>query len=623
MRVPPAETIRRNLDALFHVGVVGAMTDGQLLEWFMSRGKDGGQIAFEEVVRRHGSMVLGVCQRALGDLHAAEDAFQATFLVLALKARSVRKQDSLGSWLHGVAARVSRRAVLISRRRKERALPTEDLAGAGFINPELLELRSILDEELERLPEKYRRPLVLCYLEGQTQDQAAQALGWTKGTVSGRLARAKELLRIRLMRRGVASSAAVLGATLAPEAVTAAVPSSLVLPTVRAATAVSLAEIEAGLGAGSGQVAALARGILKTMYLGRIKAALPLLLLTLGTAAVAAPRLWNSGSASRVPARAAIPTAATQPWRLPFVVGVGYTSGGKTAVSAQSDGLVRLWDSASGQSVGSISLLENMTGSGESVVRAFALSLNGRLMAGVGSVHDNSSRGIIQRIWIWNLAERRPLSRIDVKTLELQTLAFSPEGASIATGDESGRIQLWDVATGEELLTLRLGETPIRGIAFSPDGMTLAATNVASGVQLWDLGGGRALGALGAGSYPLALHPCFSPDGTLMAFGTPSGEVIIWDRAQGQQRAKARVAPHASLAMAFAPDSQSLAVRGAIDGMISVFDTSTGLDHWKADLGHCTATSLAYSPDGKTIVASSHSALSFLDSATGKAHQVR
>ena len=222
---PRAETIRRDLDALFHVGVVSGMSDGQLLERFVARGQDGGQVAFEEVVRRHGSMVLGVCQRALGDAHAAEDAFQATFLVLALKARSVRKQDSLGPWLHGVAARVARRAVYLSRRRKETTLPTDDLAGTSRIDHESVELRSILDEELDRLPEKYRRPMVLCYLEGQTQDEAARVLGWTKGTVSGRLARAKELLRSRLTRRGLASTAAVLGAYLAPEAVSAAVPS--------------------------------------------------------------------------------------------------------------------------------------------------------------------------------------------------------------------------------------------------------------------------------------------------------------------------------------------------------------------------------------------------------------
>jgi RNA polymerase sigma factor (sigma-70 family) len=621
MNNPRAETVRRDLDALFHMGVVGGLSDGQLLERFMSRGHAGGQIAFEEVVRRHGSMVLGVCQRALGDAHAAEDAFQATFLVLALKARSVRKADSLGPWLYGVAARVARRALLLSRRRKETTLSAEDLAGMSCPDPEVVELRTILDEELERLPEKYRRPLVLCYLQGQTQDQAARALGWTKGTVSGRLARAKELLRSRLTRRGLASGAAVLGASLAPETAPAAVPSSLLMPTVRAAMAASLAGMEAGLSVGSGQAAALAHGILKTMYLGKIKAAVPLLLLTLGAAAVAAPKLWNSRSAGPLPVRIASPTGAAQPLLLPLVVGVGYTPDGKTAMSAQSDGLVRLWDPETGQPVGTINLVENTAGGGASLVRAFAFSPDGRLMAGAGRVHDNSSRRMVQRVWIWSLAERRPLRRIDVETLELQSLAFSPEGASVATGDDSGRIQLWDVATGEELLTLRLGDQAIRGIAFSPDGMTLAATDLASGVQLWDLGGGRALGPVDAGSHSHALHPCFSPDGTLLAFGVPDGEVILWDRAGVRIRARTRVASQGSLAIAFAPDSQSLSACGELDATITVLDTLTGRQHWKADLGHGPTTGLAYSPDGKTIIASHDGALSFLDSATGEPHR--
>src|SRR3954447_3801624 len=204
-----SQSAHRDLDTLFQVGVVGGLSDGQLLDSFAARREGAAEAAFEEVVRRHGPMVLGVCRRLLGDRHAADDAFQATFLVLALKAGSVRKRDSLAPWLHGVAARVARRARMTERGRKEVGSDLADLPAAAPADPAAAELRLILDEELERLPEKYRRPVVLCYLEGQSQEEAARVLGWTKGTVSGRLARAKDLLRARLTRRGLAPTAAI------------------------------------------------------------------------------------------------------------------------------------------------------------------------------------------------------------------------------------------------------------------------------------------------------------------------------------------------------------------------------------------------------------------------------
>src|SRR5262249_8308694 len=153
-----------------------------------------------------------------------------TFLVLAIKASTIRKPDALGSWLHGVAGRISRRARGLSRRRREQQLTPGSLAlrahEGGEI--EIAELRSVLDEEVGRLAAAYRQAVVLCYLEGKTQEDVARELGWSKGTVSGRLARAKDLLRARLTRRGFAPSAALLGLILTEETVSAAVPALLV-----------------------------------------------------------------------------------------------------------------------------------------------------------------------------------------------------------------------------------------------------------------------------------------------------------------------------------------------------------------------------------------------------------
>ena len=264
---PRTETIVHDIDALFRLGVVSGMSDGELLERFVAGpGCDPvGEMAFDAIVRRHGPMVLGVCRRVLGDYHAAEDAFQATFMVLAVRAKAIRKRESLGPWLHGVAARIARRALILGRRRREEPMRLSARLDTAGRDPALAELSAILDEELSRLPDKYRLPLVLCYLKGETQEEAAQKLGWTKGTVSGRLARAKDLLRGRLVRRGLAPSASILAASLTSRTASAALPASLLVATVRAATAASLGVMEKTLV--SAQVAALARQSLNVMSL--------------------------------------------------------------------------------------------------------------------------------------------------------------------------------------------------------------------------------------------------------------------------------------------------------------------------------------------------------------------
>jgi len=603
--------VHRDVDTLFQLGVVAGTSDGQLLERFTRRQPGASEAAFEEIVRRHGPMVLGVCHRELGDRHAAEDAFQATFLVLTLRAHSVRQQESLGPWLHGVAARVARRARAIDRRRRETALPAGGLPGPGQPDPEQAEARSILDAELERLPEKYRRPVVLCYLEGKTQDEAALTLGWTKGTVSGRLARAKDLLRSRLARRGLAPTPALLGAWLVPKAGAAVVPVPLLLSTVRAATAASLAGMETSLI--SAQAAALARSMSIAMFMGRLRVVAPLLLLGLGAAAMAAPLLHVTRPAGVPGLTKRANPSVRQPQSL---IGVGFTPDGKTAISAQADGLVRFWDTASGDPIRSFALFERAA-SGANLLSAFGISPDGTRLAGIGLVRDPSGSGQTGAVWIWSLDKGELLRRMSVDSPGLESLAFSPEGASVATGDDTGRIQLWDVTTGEALLTLKLGNGVIRWLAFAPDGMTLAASDQASGLQLWDLGGGRPLGALD-GSPHHVLCPCFSRDGRLLAFGTVDGELIVWDRAARRPLARTQVDRQGSLAIAFAPDSRSLAVIEDLDGTLSVIATETGQKRWSISLGPGLGTGgLAYAPDGKTIISGRGGVLKFVDTRAG------
>src|SRR5262245_50327437 len=178
----------------------GGHTDALLLEGFLRRREED---AFTALVRRHGPMVLSVCRQVLRDRHDAEDAFQATFLVLVRRAGSIHQPERLGNWLYGVAYRVAARARAVAARRHQRERDGVDLqapAPAGDAGGN--DLRPILHEELDRLPEKYRVPVVLCYLEGLTNEEAARQLAWPVGTVKGRLARARDVLRGRLARRG-------------------------------------------------------------------------------------------------------------------------------------------------------------------------------------------------------------------------------------------------------------------------------------------------------------------------------------------------------------------------------------------------------------------------------------
>lgn len=256
----------------------GDLTDGQLLERFAAR-RD--EVAFAILVRRHGAMVLGTCRSVLGHHHDAEDAFQAAFLVLARKAGSVRWQRSAGGWLFRVAYRIALRLRIKADRQSTEPLP--DIAGPDRgADPDL---RAILDEELSRLPEKYRAVVLLCCCEGTTRAEAARRLGWKEGAVKVRLERGRELLRTRLKRRGLTPTALLVGSLLGHSEAPAAVPAALVAATVSAARLFCEGTISAATPA-----AVAAEGVLKTMGITRMKT-VALLVLAFGTLALGAG-LW-------------------------------------------------------------------------------------------------------------------------------------------------------------------------------------------------------------------------------------------------------------------------------------------------------------------------------------------
>ena len=266
----------RQLDGLYREGTFTAQGDAQLLERYLLR-RD--ETAFEALVNLHGPMVLSLCRRFLRDPRDIEDAFQATFLILARRAGSIRKREVLSSWLYGVAYRVAVRSKsdLLRRRSYETASTSNDDV-AQLDSNDLEEVVPILDQELSRLPEKLRAPLVLCYLKDCTHDQAAAELRWPVGTVRSRLARGRELLKERLTRRGCAPTAALLGASpgLSLRPFTAAVPPALVRLTVQAANRFAPAAMAGTAGpllvsSFSGSATTLAQGVLTTMVLSQIK----------------------------------------------------------------------------------------------------------------------------------------------------------------------------------------------------------------------------------------------------------------------------------------------------------------------------------------------------------------
>jgi RNA polymerase sigma factor (sigma-70 family) len=216
-------------------------SDEELLQKFVRARDDR---AFDALVRRHGPMVLGVCRRILHNVQDAEDAFQATFLLLVRKAPALTRPELLGNWLYGVASRTAMkgRRQTIRRTQRERKAATVVTADSSLEAEAVCEMQRVLDEELERLPTKYRAPLVLCYLRGMTNHEAARHLGWPSGSISHRLARGRRLLRKRLSERRTAIAVLAFGLLLTRKTIRVTVPGQLVKATVQAAVEPSLSQ---------------------------------------------------------------------------------------------------------------------------------------------------------------------------------------------------------------------------------------------------------------------------------------------------------------------------------------------------------------------------------------------
>jgi RNA polymerase sigma factor (sigma-70 family) len=308
----PLTFLARYLHRLADTAAPGDVTDADLLDRFVGRRDEA---AFELLLWRHGPTVLGLCQRLLRHEQDAEDAFQATFLTLARKAGSIGKREMLASWLYKVAYRVACRA-----RSRSRALSNQPAVVAAVAAPDgspavvTADLRSMLDGEVAGLPERYRRPLVLCYFEGKTHEEAARLLGCPKGTLAARLARARDRLRLRLTRRGWALSAGALAGLLTEQTLAAGVPAGLARATVRAALA-QASGTTAAASLVSANAVALTEEVVRMMWHTKLRvlAGLLVVILLAGTGAgVLLPHTWVDAGADKPSAARAEPPAPLQ-----------------------------------------------------------------------------------------------------------------------------------------------------------------------------------------------------------------------------------------------------------------------------------------------------------------------
>ena len=270
-RITPAS---RNLATLFNAGSLGTLSDRDLLSCFQSDPGATGHEAFRILVERHGPMVLGLCRSLVRDQHEAEDAFQATFLVLVRKAASIERRDTVAPWLYGVASRVARRARIRLLRRQQREVPvTVEVPVRDQGTSDGFSTEQLLHQEIARLPDSFRRPVVLCCLEGLSYDQAAQALGLNEPTLRGRLERARKRLTTRLRAGGL--PAVIAGPAL--ESIRGGMPplpSTLIESTVQFSTRWSAVT---GLLSGGAvvptSISALAQGVIQSMFIQTIRVA--------------------------------------------------------------------------------------------------------------------------------------------------------------------------------------------------------------------------------------------------------------------------------------------------------------------------------------------------------------
>ncbi len=638
--------------------------DAILLERFASQGDE---LAFSALLARHGPMVLSVCRRILRDGHAAEDAFQATFLVLARKAGALRRPQALASWLYGTAHHLASTAQRAETRRRQREARRPEYvvsSSSGDLLDDLSarELLLALDEELARLPESYRLPLILCHLEGRTYEEAARLLGSTAGSVKGRLERGRKQLHARLSRRGLALGASLLAIE---SMATSTVSAALRQATLQKALAFAAGSTE-GIAA---SVLTLAETAVTRVTMTKAKLGLIVLLalgLACGSGVLALPlqsekqaeeqqaEATKPEQETETPKRAsdkhaltdldgdplppgAVARMGTMRWRyIGTAISVVYSPDGKMiATGAINEGPIILWDAATGKE---LRRLEEEPG----IRGGFVFSPDGKQLAWA---KEGSWVGL------WDVATGKQLRRLksrqrfaggcvafssDGKTLAnshgqavvlydvrtgaerrrleghpdpmIASIAFSPDGKLLAAGGWNKALVLWDTTTTKILHRLDAHEKQVPGVAFSADGKTLASASHDRTARLWDVASGQ--------EQQRFVHEYKYNDDAIQTVHFVPGHpwlvtggmrfIRVWDLATSKE--VRRLPGHFCLCgcpVSFSPDGTKLATHGQEQGQIAVWELATGKRLTQTS-GHRRAIgSVAFSPDGKTLATGS------------------
>lgn len=650
----------------------GDWTDAQLLERYVTAQDE---LAFEILVWRHGATVLGVCERLLHDTHAAEDAFQATFLVFVRKAAAIGKRESVGSWIYKVAFRVALRA---KSRADQHSVPadTTQVPGSAADDPTQTlpwqELRPVLDEEVNRLPEKYRTPFVLYHLEGKNCGAVAQEIGYSKGTVSMRLAKARDLLQKRLVRRGITLAAGGLALVSEPAA-SASVTNDLVNATLGVAREFT-GQQAALAGTVPTTVASLAEGTLNAMLRTKLKLVAALLIAVLGLGgglgltlhqfAVAMPLGLSSGESL---------TAASEP-----------KAGDQVPPDKDGDLLAprtkvfNLDHHGEPLPEGALARLGKLRIFPQGRVRALAFAADQKTVttydlaphrwnASLGqeiqafpqnqwpdfgllnyAVSPDCKYAAIEGTEGLRLADLSTGKELVLKARPTEEfvhfMAFSPDNRLLATVGGSAKteksyVRLWQVATGQEVQSFEGGGP----VAFSPDGKCLACGTLLSkenggwvqgmrvlasfksdrqSIRIWDLSSGKKVRQFETLAVEGHVHTLlFAPDGRTLAYHTQDDSAFhLWDVVTGKKRP---FRPHLPkdqktiAGFAFSPDGKTIAT-GGWDGIVRLWEVATGKER-RALAGHIGYVNcLAFSPDGKKLASGSQDTTALIWDLSGR-----